>query len=52
MRAPNLLGPAEEELRSAVGWYESKREGLGEELLNAVQAALRRVAANPDALAA
>ncbi|MCK6522026.1 type II toxin-antitoxin system RelE/ParE family toxin [Myxococcota bacterium] len=52
MTAPNLLSSAGEELRSAVRWYESRREGLGAEFLSAVQAALRRVAANPDTLAA
>jgi hypothetical protein len=38
---------AEEDLRSAYLWYESKRTGLGEEFLCCVEAALALVRDNP-----
>lgn len=40
--------PAAEELREAVRWYETQRTGLGDEFLNAVNAAFSRINAHPE----
>jgi hypothetical protein len=42
-----VLPEAEEELLEAMRWYESRRAGLGTELLEAVEAALQRIALAP-----
>jgi len=38
---------ARKELHKAVLWYEDEREGLGSELLTAVQETIERIAQNP-----
>jgi plasmid stabilization system protein ParE len=43
------LALATEELTEAVRWYESRRSGLGAELLDDVDEAILRLAANPSA---
>jgi toxin ParE1/3/4 len=40
---------AKAELRAAAGWYDELSEGAGDELLDEVDAALRRIAALPNA---
>lgn len=40
---------AREELLAAAVWYDDEREGLGSELLDAVDAALARIAEAPNA---
>lgn len=44
---PRLLDPAEQELQTAIRWYESKRPGLGAELLGAVHDVIVKVAEAP-----
>jgi len=44
-----LRGRAQNDLRSAFRWYESRRPGLGEAFLAAVQERLENVSAFPDA---
>jgi plasmid stabilization system protein ParE len=39
---------AAEDLRDAFGWYEEQRQGLGDELGAVLEAALDRIAANPN----
>lgn len=41
------LSLATEELGEAIRWYESRRPGLGADLLSEVDAVIRRLAANP-----
>lgn len=48
MSPPRLLAPAEEELRTAMRWYEEQRPGLGAEFLGAVHAGLTRMAGSPE----
>ena len=43
-----LAPEALHELSAAAAWYESKREGLGTELLNEVEEVLPRIAAMPE----
>jgi plasmid stabilization system protein ParE len=43
-RAIEFHEAARDELREAARWYEARLEGLGEEFLEAVEAALERVA--------
>jgi plasmid stabilization system protein ParE len=47
-----LLPEAEEEVRAAVRWYESRPAGLGVEFIGVVQHALSRIADAPDQFAA
>lgn len=42
-----LLPEAEEELASALAWYEGRREGLGAEFLGVVEAAMAEAATTP-----
>ena len=49
MSLPLLFRPeAEAELTEAWDWYEARREGLGEEFVTCVEAAIARAARNPD----
>ncbi len=48
MTAPQLLGPAERELRTAMRWYESQHPGLGVEFLGAIHGVLVRVGTSPE----
>ena len=49
MNRPLIVLPeAEEELREAVRWYESRRGGLGLELLGTVERALQRIIEAPE----
>ncbi len=43
-----LAPEALHELSTAAAWYESKREGLGTELLNEVEEVLPRIASMPE----
>jgi plasmid stabilization system protein ParE len=45
----NVLSQAEEELAELILWYESQREGLGEELLRDVQEVFDTIVKNPRA---
>ena len=42
-----LTHEADEDWQQAVGWYESKREGLGREFSAELEAAVQRIAGNP-----
>ena len=44
-----LLAEAEAELDNAAAWYDEQREGLGDDLLQAVQNALDAIAEAPEA---
>jgi toxin ParE1/3/4 len=46
-----VLPEAEEELHQATLWYEARNRGLGVEFMGVVEAALERVAENPEAFA-
>jgi plasmid stabilization system protein ParE len=49
MSYPLLITPeAEEDIRSAVVWYESKREGLGREFVGRVDRVLERLCQHPE----
>lgn len=42
-----LTSAARRDVASAADWYESKREGLGDEFLNRVDGALENIGSNP-----
>lgn len=46
-----LLDEAKEEIRQASLWYEERQEGLGDDFLAGVQAALEAIEANPSQFA-
>ena len=46
-RVVRFRADAEQDLRDAIAWYDSEREGLGDELLAEVDAALTRAAERP-----
>jgi toxin ParE1/3/4 len=51
MTKPVRFDPeAEEELFAAVSWYQGHRPGLGVELMDAVQEAMRRITQTPASL--
>lgn len=47
VRTVNLEPEAEQELAAAYEWYESKLDGLGEELLSEVDSAIERISRSP-----
>ena len=47
MNALRVAAAAEEELRAAVGWYESRRSGLGRRFLSEVERVLNLVRQQP-----
>lgn len=51
-RRIRTAGPASEELKDAVGWYEVRRGGLGAEFFDAVGHTLNLIEAHPEAGAA
>jgi len=49
VRRPIRFGePAADEFTAAVGWYESRRAGLGGEFFDAVSATIALIEANPE----
>ena len=48
-RSPQLLPDAYAELETAKAWYDEERAGLGAELINAVDQALRSIGRSPGA---
>jgi hypothetical protein len=46
---PIVLEPAKKEMREAYHWYEEQRPGLGDEFLDAVDEAMARIDAFPNA---
>lgn len=48
-RPPQLLSEAYIELETAKAWYDDERTGLGDELINAVDQALRSIGRSPGA---
>ena len=49
MSYPILISPeAEEDMRSAVTWYEAKRKGLGQEFLGRVDKVFERLSQYPE----
>jgi toxin ParE1/3/4 len=50
VKRPLVVRPdAEAELATAMGWYEEKRRGLGDQLMTAVEAALSAIEDSPEA---
>jgi toxin ParE1/3/4 len=47
MRRLTILPPAELDISDATAWYEGRRAGLGEEFLEELDSALRRVIKSP-----
>ena len=47
-RRIKLLPIAEDDLDSSRAWYEKQRSGLGDELVNEVEAELSRIALHPE----
>jgi plasmid stabilization system protein ParE len=48
--SPSVLRPAAAaDVEDAWRWYEARREGLGDEFLDAVQASLESICAHPEA---
>lgn len=49
MSYPVLISPeAEEDIRSAAAWYESKRKGLGKEFVDRVDKVIERLCQYPE----
>ena len=49
MKPPILRAAAAADVEEAYAWYEAQREGLGDEFLAAVQAALESILHHPEA---